>query len=677
MMSRKVLSAIVLLSLGFCGSAPAELKTYELFKVDLSCPTEASTFKDGWTRWRMPGGCDGDGHGSVILWNIADTRINATLNSVDEKGVANLQHGPGEPLANTRYQRVAGRGSLSIQLTLDGDGLVPGEYILYSYHNISRKRERNRGRHIYAIAATGPCVTQLSSACNVPIQTVINDNELVPAKIRFRTDGSGPVTITFLTGGNYSAVLNGFALYSVTPLVIAWEPNPPDGAKGILPNVKFTWKSGVGAGAHDFYISVDKDEVQKANRQQSAGDFAGTVTTNSFDAGELKCGMTYYWRVDEISKTDPNILIKGKTWSFTVIDGKAHKPSPFDMGINVPCDITLKWKPGYGAVTHKVYFGTSPLAAGADAKPVYVGKAASFKPPLLKKVTNYYWRVDEVHGKRTVTGTTWSFLTEGTFEMQVDLAVPKWGTNEPIPETAKPGWTIWAPRGLADLYSHDHIKLENAGGTGINIWLTLGNEGMGCLKAKGMRMYSMAGDGPPAGRPMGEPICNTWYEAADWASYAGKSSEWGNILLAFENLPPGEYKLYSYHNHFYHCDRYEDGCLGIIKYRGRFNQSAPEQGPMPSITARPLPPKALPGYEHWGMPKGTGKGVSAIRNAYNVTAQHVDEDYKLSPSLIQFRTDGSPVLVIYEAPKDYWDYREYPGGRAFLNAFRLERVVKK
>jgi len=39
-----------------------------------------------------------------------------------------------------------------------------------------------------------------------------------------------------------------------------------------------------------------------------------------------------------------------------------------------------------------------------------------------------------------------------------------------------------------------------------------------------------------------------------------------------------------------------------------------------------------------------------------------------------FVTDGSPVLVIYEAPKFYIDYRDYPGGRAPLNAFRLIKV---
>jgi hypothetical protein len=92
---------------------------------------------------------------------------------------------------------------------------------------------------------------------------------------------------------------------------------------------------------------------------------------------------------------------------------------------------------------------------------------------------------------------------------------------------------------------------------------------------------------------------------------------------------------------------------------------------MPAIRVTALGPKGAPDYDHWAFKGGSGKGVKSIANAYNVSATHLNEDYKLSPSVVKFETDGSPVLVVYEAPRDYWDYREYPGGRAILNAFRL------
>ena len=53
----------------------ADDQGHELFKVDLGCPREATTFKDGWTRWWLNGGCEGDALGSLLFQNIADSGI--------------------------------------------------------------------------------------------------------------------------------------------------------------------------------------------------------------------------------------------------------------------------------------------------------------------------------------------------------------------------------------------------------------------------------------------------------------------------------------------------------------------------------------------------------------------------------------------------------------------------
>jgi hypothetical protein len=667
---------------GQCLNAAQSEKSYELLKVDFGCPRDDNTFKLGWVHWRLPGGCDGDAHGPLVFWNVDQTRINLELGTLGDSHMVNLRAGPGGQIANTYYGEARDIGrmlrdccreretsvALSIQLTISGPGLSPGRYILYSYHNLSRDR-RNMNK-MFAITAGGRGVTQLEMVCDVPVQHTRNDDELVPSRISFETDGSGPVTIVY-HASQTSAVLNAFSLHALQPLKLASEPFPPEGQVGVPPDITLSWKAGVGSAGQILYGGSD---VKETIRDTIDSSVAGTLDANSHTLENLKMGQTYYWRVDQVDKDDPGTVLHGRIWGFTVVDGKAEKPYPLDTAINVPCDATLKWSPGYGARTHKVYFGKSPLDTHFYAKPVYEGTAASFKPPRLEKAATYYWRVDEVNGDRTVMGDVWSFVTDGTLMLQVDLAVPKWGSSRPIPETAKPGWTVWADPRWADMYSHDGARLENVGGTPIDIRLTLGNDGMGALKAKGMRMYSMAGDGPPSGEPDGDPICNTFYQSADWASHSGGSLEWGNILLLFEDIPGGEYKLYSYHNNFYHCDRYETSCLGTIKYRGFFMADAPEQGPMPAITVQSLPPKALPGYDHWSMPKGTGKGVTTIENAFNVPSQHVDSDAKLSPSMVRFRTDGSPVLVVYEAPKFYIDYRDYPGGRAVLNAFRLIQV---
>jgi hypothetical protein len=666
---------------GGAESAQAQ-ESYEVLKVDFGCPRNDNTFKPGWVRWRLPGGCDGDAHTSSVLWNVDETRINLELSTTGDGGMGNLRAGPGDQISNTYYTEARDIGrtlrdccserktsiALSIELTISGPGLSPGEYILRSYHNLSR--DRGNFETMFAITASGSGVTQLNQVSNVPVQHTRDDNELVPSEIRFRTDGSGPVTIIY-HASQTSAVLNAFELRALAPTKLAREPFPPDGATDVPPDITVSWTPGAGSAGHVLYYGADIKETIRDSIDDSV---AGVLDSDSYSLQNLSMGKTYYWRVDQVDGSEPDKFIHGRIWKFTVLDGKAHKPYPVDTAISVPVDVTLKWSPGHKAKTHRVYFGKSPLDTYFYAKPVYEGKATSFKPPRLEKATTYYWRVDEVNGGRTVMGDIWNFVTDGTLMLQVDLALAKWGGSEPMPETAKPGWTIWADRRWADTYSHDGAKLENVGGTPIDVWLTLGNEGMGALKVKGMRMYSMAGEGPPAGAPDGDPICNTFYQSADWASHSGGSLRWGNILMAFEDIPPGEYELYSYHNNFYHCDRYETSCLGTIKYRGFFMADAPEQGPMPAISVHALPVEPLPGYNKWGVPKGPGKGVTAIKNAYNVHSQHVDSDAKLSPSVVRFRTDGSPVLVVYEAPKFYIDYRDYPGGRAVLNAFRLIRV---
>jgi hypothetical protein len=486
-MSRKVLVSLFSILLITVTTSTAKAKTYELLKVDFGCPRDDNTFKDGWQRWPLPGGCDGDAHASLVFWNVDQTLINLKLSTVGDSGMGNLRAGPGEQIANTYYTEARDIGqmlkdccterdtsiAISIELTISGSGLTPGEYLLKSYHNLSR--DRGDIDIMHTITASGQGVKQLMPVCNVPVQHVRNDDELIPSEILFSTDGSGPVTITYYASET-SAVLNAFSLHSFEPLKLASEPFPPDGATDIPPDFTASWKPGAGSAGNVLFCGADMKEVI---RDPFKDNDIGIFDANSYSLKNLQMGQTYYWRVDQVDAGNPNKFLHGRTWKFTTIDGKAHKQYPIDTAINIPTDVTLKWSPGHKAVTHKVYFGKDPLDAYFYAEPVYEGKKTSYKPAKLEKATTYYWRVDEVHGGTTIMGDIWSFTTDGTLILQVDFAVPKWGTNEPIPETAKPGWTIWADSRWADLYSHDGPTLENAGGTTIDIRMTIGKDGMG------------------------------------------------------------------------------------------------------------------------------------------------------------------------------------------------------
>jgi len=266
-------------------------------------------------------------------------------------------------------------------------------------------------------------------------------------------------------------------------------------------------------------------------------------------------------------------------------------------------------------------------------------------------------------------------------DLKIDLAVPTCDGKGLYPGLAKPGWTIWAAQSWKDMYMRDGVWLPSkkdpeafaAGieGTGIKAFLSTGSEGQLGIGAKGVCRANLGGGGCPKGKASGDPIANTWAYAVDWAGpYAG------DIILLLKDLPAGTYELYSYHNHWEPCKQKNRNCLDCVC----------GMPPMPSITANPLPAKPdkspqdladniLKRYR-WNLPLGTGKGVTPIENAYNVAPQHVLSDDELIPSVIKFATDGSEVLVIYQADRTEPLYPDCArkgreGARGILNAFRL------
>ena len=86
---------------------------------------------------------------------------------------------------------------------------------------------------------------------------------------------------------------------------------------------------------------------------------------------------------------------------------KARNPSPSAAASDVVPDANLSWTAGFGAASHKIYFGTvnPPVTLLAETS------QTTFDPGLLQYNTTYYWRVDEVNGPDTFTGDVWSFTT--------------------------------------------------------------------------------------------------------------------------------------------------------------------------------------------------------------------------------------------------------------------------
>ena len=81
-----------------------------------------------------------------------------------------------------------------------------GSYELFTYHNDPEVAHGN----IPSIQISGDSVVAKQEAANVPQQSVVLDDNIVPSRVSFATDGSGPVTIVY--GGMDAIIINGFVL---------------------------------------------------------------------------------------------------------------------------------------------------------------------------------------------------------------------------------------------------------------------------------------------------------------------------------------------------------------------------------------------------------------------------------------------------------------------------------
>jgi hypothetical protein len=202
---------------------------------------------------------------------------------------------------------------------------------------------------------------------------------------------------------------------------IALDPSPADGALHPETWANLRWTKGYTAASHDVYFGDNFADVESGTR----GTFQGNQTLPHFEVGlpgspypdGLVPGTTYYWRIDEV-EANGTTKHKGNVWSFTTASLTAFNPYPPDGSKFVDLDVTLSWTPGFGDVSHNVYFGD-------DFDDVKDGLGDTFRvnqhsasldigvlyPDGLIPNKTYYWRIDEVEtgGGMTYKGDVWSF----------------------------------------------------------------------------------------------------------------------------------------------------------------------------------------------------------------------------------------------------------------------------
>jgi hypothetical protein len=201
--------------------------------------------------------------------------------------------------------------------------------------------------------------------------------------------------------------------------------------------------------------------------------------------------------------------------------------------------------------------------------------------------------------------------------LKVDLATDL-GEGVPDPCTFKgsePGFGDWvAFTAWADAEAHDDRCIEDIGGSGLNV-------SIGMSVGDSQSRFITTTD-PSHGK-----WCNSWVQAKN---YDGPPGADFHLILSGEALTPGTYRVYGYHNSI-----------------------GGSEANMPYVSASAsCPGNTLTGCCHCEDATGDDcEGVTEEANDVDIPITHVtvDDLELISISMVQFHTDGSPVMITYRA----------------------------
>lgn len=207
-------------------------------------------------------------------------------------------------------------------------------------------------------------------------------------------------------------VLSQAELRQSAGLKTAFSPEPKDGSTTDALKIPLRWQAGASE-ASEFVVYVGSD--RKAVEEGKA-DLVQRVKTREFEKADLKVGMRYFWRVDQLD-AQGRIIAPGLVWSFTADSGLATDPQPRDHDSNVSVTTrSLSWEPGRYATRQRVYVGSSVDEVEHASKPVaeLSGDAKTVSlPAALLAGTLCFWRIDSDNGAQPATrGAVWTFRTQ-------------------------------------------------------------------------------------------------------------------------------------------------------------------------------------------------------------------------------------------------------------------------
>ncbi|MHC4623920.1 MAG: LamG domain-containing protein [Planctomycetota bacterium] len=219
------------------------------------------------------------------------------------------------------------------------------------------------------------------------------------------------------------------------------------------------------------------------------------------------------------------------------------------------------------------------------------------------------------------------------------------------------GYLAWG-HGWGDLSRHDGAALNNADGSGVNIYMSIGYEGDMSLKVLGL---TFIGDGQDCtGLPVegSGPIANSYLIShRHWGGdpYDPNEGQYGDgsmyIRFSGGGLVVGDYSLTTYHN----CPNNAPWDMNSPAYPPDWHVDEGDDSIMPTVNV----------YGPGVIQEHDGETYDV-----NVAIQHVTDDESLIPSKVKWSYNGSgDVTVVFRAAPGS-DYRI--GGAGVVNAFILE-----
>jgi hypothetical protein len=204
-------------------------------------------------------------------------------------------------------------------------------------------------------------------------------------------------------------------------------------------------ESFVGFGAKDVKVEYSTDGstwtqlqgVPQFARAPGSADYTHNTTVNfgGVSAKYVKLTINATW-----SGLAQGGLAEVRFFSVPV---QAREPQPAAGAAGVDLGVTLNWRPGREAVSHKVFFGTDKNAVASGTTTAVTVTDHSYNPTSLQFGTTYYWKVNEVNdaaSTKSWDGDVWSFTTK-EFAVVDDFESYTDDDGSRIYQTWIDGWT--------------------------------------------------------------------------------------------------------------------------------------------------------------------------------------------------------------------------------------------